>query len=126
MTMKTIKNKKTARRRGASIEADLVQSMREAVAIKRGKLQPARAYSLPRTARQAEVRPPRRYAPADVVRLRSSLGLSQPVFAQALAKSPATIRSWEQGQREPDPASNRMLELVEKHPDVFLDLVGTK
>jgi len=112
--------------RRESIEADLIASMREAVAIKRGTLTPAREYSLPKTAREAHVAEPKRYASSDVFRVRSSLGLSQTVFARALAKSPATIRSWEQGQREPDPASNRLLEIAERHPNVILELVGRR
>jgi putative transcriptional regulator len=46
--------------------------------------------------------------------------LSQPVFAAALNVSPETIRAWEQGKREPDGPTLRLLEVAEQHPEVFL------
>lgn len=115
-----------ARGRAGSIEADLIASTRQAVAIKRGELAPARSYSLPRTARQTAAAAPTPHTPADVQRIRRSLNLSQTVFANALAKSPATIRSWEQGHRDPDPASNRLLEIADRHPEVILELIGER
>jgi putative transcriptional regulator len=47
--------------------------------------------------------------------------LSQPVFAAALNVSAETIRAWEQGKREPDGPTLRLLEVAEQHPEVFLD-----
>ncbi len=35
----------------------------------------------------------------------------------------ATVRSWEQGQRKPADASNRLLELMEKQGPQFLNLL---
>lgn len=56
-----------------------------------------------------------------IAELRSRLGLSQPVFAQALNVSAETVRAWEQGKRLPDGAAARLLELVGKHPRLLLD-----
>jgi DNA-binding transcriptional regulator YiaG len=106
-----------------AFEEIVIASFREAAAIKRGELAPARRYTLPRTARDVEITEPKPFASADVIRVRQSLGLSQTVFARALGKSPPTIRSWEQGERTPDPAANRMLEIVERHPRVLLEFV---
>jgi putative transcriptional regulator len=47
--------------------------------------------------------------------------LSQPVFAAALNVSPDTIRAWEQGKREPDGPTLRLLEVAKQHPEVLLD-----
>jgi putative transcriptional regulator len=52
--------------------------------------------------------------------------LSQPVFAAALNVSPETIRAWEQGKREPEGATLRLLEVAEQHPDVFLKKVRAR
>jgi putative transcriptional regulator len=52
--------------------------------------------------------------------------LSQPVFAAALNVSPDTIRAWEQGKREPDGPTLRLLEVAEQHPEVFLQKVRTR
>ena len=53
------------------------------------------------------------------------MDLSQPLFAAALNVSPETIRAWEQGKREPEGPTLRLLEIAEEHPDVFLEKVRT-
>lgn len=113
----------TTPKKKSSIEDRLIHSMRQAVAIAKGKSRPAREYSLPRTARQAVVAEPKPYTGEAIAQLRERLQLSQAVFARALAKSPATVRSWEQGQRAPDAAANRMLEIVERHPFVIYEFI---
>ena len=50
---------------------------------------------------------PRSYRPDDVRRVRESLNLSQPLFAQFLGASLAAVRSWEQGRRPPSPIVER-------------------
>ena len=99
----------------------LVRSMAQAVAIEAGHLRPARRRR--RTLREATVTPPPRYGSSRIRRLRERLGLSQPVFAQALNVSVATVRGWEQGARIPDGPSRRLLEVVERHPKTILAAV---
>jgi DNA-binding transcriptional regulator YiaG len=115
--------KTTTRRDVKSIEVRLIASAQQAVAIKRGHAPAARTYTVARTARDVTVAAPRPYAKADVVRVREKLGLSQSVFALALGKSAPTVRSWEQGVRDPDPAANRLLEIADRHPEIILELV---
>jgi putative transcriptional regulator len=62
------------------------------------------------------VEPPPLLTPADVRRVRESLGLSQPVFADFLGTSPSTVRSWEQGQKRPSPMARRFLGLIAADP----------
>jgi putative transcriptional regulator len=62
------------------------------------------------------VEPPPRLTPADVRQVRESLGLSQPVFADFLGTSPSTVRSWEQGQKQPSPMARRFLGLIAADP----------
>ncbi|MBM3908411.1 MAG: helix-turn-helix domain-containing protein [Gemmatimonadetes bacterium] len=99
----------------------LLQSAEQAVAIDAGRLAPARRHR--RTVREATVALPPRYRAARIRRLRESLGLSQPLFARALNVSVGTIRSWEQGARVPDGPSRRLLEVVERDPNVILRAV---
>jgi DNA-binding transcriptional regulator YiaG len=101
-----------------NVAATLVESMAQVVAIESGTLRPARRHR--RTLREATVTPPPRYGSARVRRVRKRLGLSQPVFAQALNVSVGTVRGWEQGSRVPDGASQRLLEVVERHPNAIL------
>ena len=99
----------------------LVRSMREAVRIESGALRPARRHR--RTSTEVTVSPPPTYGASRVRALRDRLGLSQPLFAQALNVSVGTIRGWEQGARVPDGPSRRLLEVVEQEPKVLLRAV---
>ena len=99
----------------------LVKSMREAVRIETGALRPARRHR--RTVTDVIVSPPPTYGASRVRELRDRLGLSQPLFAQALNASVGTIRGWEQGARVPDGPSRRLLEVVEHEPQVLLRAV---
>jgi DNA-binding transcriptional regulator YiaG len=67
------------------------------------------------TVRQVRVIPkPAHYSPAQVCALRELIGASQEVFAQLLAVNPVTIRSWEQGLRQPSPIARHAF--VQNHP----------
>ena len=72
------------------------------------------------TVRQVRVIPkPSLYPPARVRAVRELIGASQEVFAQLLAVSPMTIRSWEQGLRQPSPIARRFLDEIEMAPNHF-------
>ena len=72
------------------------------------------------TVRQVRVIPkPSLYPPARVRAVRELIGASQEVFAQLLAVSPMTIRSWEQGLRLPSPIARRFLDEIEMAPGHF-------
>ncbi len=79
-----------------------------------------------RTARDSTVAAAPEYSYLRVSKLRSRLKLSQPVFAQALNVSAETVRSWEQGKRQPDGAALRLLQLTEKRPSLLLSMVREK
>jgi DNA-binding transcriptional regulator YiaG len=72
------------------------------------------------TVRQVRVIPePSLYPPARVRAVRELIGASQEVFAQLLAVSPMTVRSWEQGVRYPSPIARRFLDEIEMAPGHF-------
>ncbi len=72
------------------------------------------------TVRQVRVIPkPTLYPPARVRAVRELIGASQEVFAQLLAVSPMTIRSWEQGSRQPSPIARRFLDEIAMAPGHF-------
>jgi putative transcriptional regulator len=72
------------------------------------------------TLRQVRVIPkPSPYPPARVRAVRELIGASQEVFAQLLAVSPMTIRSWEQGLRQPSPVARRFLDEIGMAPAHF-------
>jgi len=84
-----------------TIEERLIASAKEALAIKRGELVPPQAYDLPLTTRHASAAPAPVYTKNQIAKIRSSLGLSQALFAEALNVSLGTVRSWEQGSGIP-------------------------
>ena len=96
----------------------LVEAAEEAVRIERGEMEPARLSRY--TAAEAVVEPPPRYAAGRIRGIRDRMALSQPIFAAALNVSPETVRAWEQGKREPEGPTLRLLEVAEEHPEVFL------
>ncbi len=72
------------------------------------------------TVRTVRVIPkPSSYPPARVKAVRKLIGASQDVFAQLLAVSPMTIRSWEQGVRRPSPIARRFLDEIAMSPQHF-------
>lgn len=101
----------------------LIEALEEAVAYKQGKRPGLRVTRYEVTARGATVSPPPSYDAERVRRVRAELNVSQPVFAGMLNVSSSTVQAWEQGVREPDGASLRLLEIAENHPDTLLESV---
>lgn len=95
----------------------LLESLEEAKAHRRGELKGVRVTRL--TARQVQVDPAPAYEPPQIAAVRERAGFSQPVFARALGVSPKTVQNWEQGARKPDNAARRLIEIVDKHPEVL-------
>ena len=60
---------------------------------------------------------------ADIVALRTFLGLTQERFAVALGISVHTLRNWEQGRRRPEGAAVALLRIAARHPRVILENV---
>ncbi len=74
------------------------------------------------TVRQVvSVEPPPHLTPPDVRDIRESLGLSQSVFANFLGASLSTVRSWDQGQKQPSPMARRFLGLIAADPSYWSD-----
>jgi putative transcriptional regulator len=96
----------------------LIESLKQAVAYERGE--PGAAVRVvTRTARNTRIAAPPAYSPERITRIRERLGLSQAVFASALNVSPGTVRSWEQGVRQPSGSALRLLQIAETAPDQF-------
>lgn len=102
----------------------LISALDEAVSHSRGELE-ARVDRVEFTARKATVAPPPNYNADRIRALRKDLGLSQPVFAGMLNVSGSTVRAWEQGQRQPEGPTLRLLEVAERHPEALLVNMNT-
>ena len=80
---------------------ELVQGMKEAVAINKGELNPSRVTVL---------------TPLDIKSVREKTNKNQIDFARMLGINVGTLRNWEQGRRKPDGAAITLLRLVNANP----------
>ena len=80
---------------------ELVQSMKEAIAIEKGTQKPSRKFT---------------YTPLDVKTIREKIHKSQIEFSNMLGINVGTLRNWEQGIRKPDGAATTLLRLVAANP----------
>lgn len=89
----------------------IIDSMKEAVSIARGEM-------------SAEVYQIHIPSQVDVKSIRQGLGLSQSSFAARFGLSLHTLRNWEQGKRQPDPAARAYLKVIEKAPEVVCEALS--
>ncbi len=100
------------------IADDLLQSLQEAVAMEKGKLKG-------REITRRLSKPAPKWSKKDIKKLREEVfHMSQPLFASLLNVKPATVRAWEQGQRTPDGAAARLLEVLSKETHIADDLAS--
>lgn len=96
----------------------LLQGLEEAVAMERGERNG-------RETTRTLSRPAPKWSKLQIKKLREEIfQMSQPVFASLLNVKPATIRAWEQGQRTPDGAAARLLEVLSKDQSIADDLAS--
>ena len=81
---------------------ELLESVKEAGQILKGKRQPARTFIV---------------HALDVRRIRESLNLSQYQFAALVHVSVKTLRNWEQGIRRPGGAAAALLTAIRNDPE---------
>jgi putative transcriptional regulator len=85
---------------------ELLKSVRQAGAIRRGRAKPSRVTT---------------FKPADVKAVRAELGQSQDDFALMIGVSVATLRNWEQGRRTPDGPALALLRVAARNPKAVAD-----
>ncbi|BBP03005.1 transcriptional regulator [Sulfuriferula plumbiphila] len=84
---------------------DLVQSLKEADAITKGKTKASRRFDV---------------TPPDVKAVREQIGLSQSEFARLMRVSIKTLQNWEQHRRNPTGPAAALLKIVSTAPEVAL------
>ncbi len=87
----------------------LVASVKQAGAIKRGKLKPGRRIKMDS---------------ADVRSIRSQLEKSQSEFAMMIGVSVSTLQNWEQGRRQPEGPARALLKVVSENPEAVARSLG--
>jgi len=95
--------------------ADLVRDMRDVADHYAGKKKlTLRSFRV--------VAPAPKFSPTEIVKLREARNLSRPLFAQILNVPSVTVRKWESGERKPSGAALRLLEVMQKTPELLLSL----
>ncbi len=84
---------------------ELMESVKEAGKIMAGKVSPSRRTVV---------------SPMDIKRIRSSLNVSQNLFAEMIGVSVDTLQNWEQGRRAPKGPARALLLVAEKNPGAVL------
>jgi putative transcriptional regulator len=85
---------------------ELLKSVRQAGAIRRGERRPSRVTT---------------FRPEAVKDIRARLGQSQEEFALMIGVSVATLRNWEQGRRRPDGPALALLRVTARNPQAVAE-----
>jgi len=96
----------------------LVQSAQDALDYVRGDRSKGRVRVRTREAKPI-LAAPASYKPEQVHALRVRLGFRQHDFAHALNVSDKTVKAWEQGVNPPSGPALRLLQIIERHPEVI-------
>ena len=81
----------------------LTQSMKEAISIAKGDMEPSRIFTV---------------EPPDAKAVREKTGLSQSEFAQMIGVKVKTLQNWEQHRRAPTGAAAALLTIFDRAPDI--------
>ena len=82
---------------------ELDTNLREAVKVAKGTTAPKSVYVV--------------LSPAEIKAIRTSVNMSQAVFARSFQLSLDTLKGWEQGKRKPDAAAANFLRLIKADPE---------
>ncbi|MBC2600527.1 helix-turn-helix domain-containing protein [Puniceicoccus vermicola] len=74
-----------------------------------------------RTSKFALPKKPAPMSPKQIIALRQTLKMSQPVFARMLNVGSTTAASWERGSRKPSGPALKILRVAQKHPEVLME-----
>ncbi len=85
--------------------ADLVESLKEAVEISKGRVEPFRRFVVS----QPEIKV-----------IREKVGLTQSEFAGLMQVSVKTLQNWEQGRRTPTGPAAALLKIVANAPELAI------
>ena len=80
----------------------LVESIKQAGQIKKGKLKPSRIFE---------------FNPLDIKMIRRKLHKSQNEFALMIGVSISTLQNWEQGRRRPEGPARALLKVALENPE---------
>jgi putative transcriptional regulator len=86
---------------------ELLSSVREVKSIMDGKKEPSRKFFIDEP---------------DPKEIRNKMSLTQNQFATLMNISVHTLRNWEQGRRHPEGPAKVLLNVVNNHPEVLMEI----
>lgn len=89
---------------------ELETNLKEAVKIAKGTTAPKSVYVV--------------LTPAEIRTIRTSVNMSQAVFARSFQLSLDTLKGWEQGKRRPDAAAANFLRMIKANPKFVQRTLG--
>lgn len=109
--------KKKTKAKKSKLELGLLKGLKEAVAYQKGQL------NLKTITLEIPDDPPE-FNRTKVKEIREDLNVSQPVFAQMLGVSDGTVKAWESGANTPSGSSARLIQLAQKDPETFMQMIS--
>jgi len=100
----------------SKLERGLLKGLQEALKHEKGQI------NLRTSHREIPDAPPD-FSKSQVKEIRNELNVSQPVFAQMLGVSDGTVKAWEAGTNEPSGSSARLIQMAERDPQGFKQLM---
>jgi putative transcriptional regulator len=114
--MKKTAKRKTTRRKKPQVHKNanfdrIMRGLKEATAYARG---------------EADTTKYRVHVPdtVDVAAIRTKLDLTQEAFAVRFGFSKGAVRDWEQGRKVPEASARILLKVIEKRPDIVLEVLN--
>jgi len=83
----------------------LMASLNEAVAIERGELKGRKTVY--------EIQPVKKYDNTEIKQIRTSVGMTQLLFAKYMGVSSKTVEAWEKGTNHPTGTACRLISMLE-------------
>jgi len=87
------------------VGSEIIEGLENALSFAKGQTRSARTHVVDVS------------TPSDIRRIRQKLGMSQSDFAVRFGVSPATLRNWEQGRRQPEGPARVLLTIIDREPE---------
>lgn len=97
---------------------ELIAGLNEAVAIEKGTLKGRKTVY--------EIQPVKKYDNTQIKQIRTSVGMSQVLFADYMGVSPKTVEAWERGTNHPTGTACRLISMLENKNFTSLPFVNKK
>jgi len=65
------------------------------------------------------IEPAPQYNALEIKAIRSEVNVTQRVLANVLSVSPRTVESWESGKTRPSRSASRLLQIIQKQPQIL-------